>query len=526
MENFKFISQVLRHKYAFISTIITTLLIGLIVIKLLPEIYVVEAHLGLTGGSLNWENGDNKITAQSNRVSRKFFATRDQLLSTTQVKILLQNYGLINNEMGDEEVLNEIKNFHNSSTFSMIKGEVINPYSGKEGKIETGVMISYENESPDLAFNMTNELTQSFLLISETTSTSKSKEKVNYLERQLDKVGKQILEIDEQMASYKNENALSTPELHPILLSRYNELQLRIDQAGKLLSDLKRRENEVRADLATTNNEAFLYAADGSRVLGIDERLTILQLEFADKSARYSDSHPDIKKLKHEISVLQKSLKTGDTAGIQVEISETRNRLNNLQARYSDDHPDVIGLKGKLKQLENSLTLASTNQKNLPTSKPSNPLYARTLSKLESVQDEYNETLIEQERYIQEHKEIEKQLGIVPLVQKTLLQFERAREQVASKYAELESAYLQAELASGLSDTNLYERFELIQPPQFPINPTKPRKDILILVLLFLSLFTGMAIVLLMDHISQRIWDKKELQKCVEGPVYHIPEFG
>lgn len=526
MHNFKLLSQVLRHKLAFVTAILSTLLIGTIIIQLLPEIYVVESHLGLTGGALSWENDDGgNVATKSNRVARKYFATRDQILATAQIKKLLRDFDLISDDMGEEEVLEEIKKFHNAAEFSMIKGDVINPYSGKEGKIETGVMIKYENKSPDLAFKITNELTQNFLLISETTSTSKSKEKVSYLERQLENVGKQILEIDEQIASYKNEHALSTPELHPVLLTRYNELQLRIDQNNKLLSELKRREGEVQADLTTTNNDAFLYAADGSRVLGIDERLTILQIEYADKSSRYSPSHPDIKKLKHEIEVLQKSLKGGNTAGIEVEIAQTKKEIQRLQGRYSNDHPDVVRLKRKQKELQDSLTLASSSKRK-STSQPSNPLYARTLSRLDSVRDEYNETLIDKERLIKEHQDIEQQLGVVPLVQKTLLQFERTREQIASKYAELESAYLQAELTSGLSDTNLYERFELIQPPQFPINPSKPRKNILRLVLLLLSLCAGIVTVLLLDLIFQNIWSKKELQECVEGPVYHIPEFG
>jgi len=310
-----------------------------------------------------------------------------------------------------------------------------------------------------------------------------------------------------------------------VLLSRYNELQLRIDQNNKLLSELKRREGEVRADLTTTNNDAFLYAADGSRVLGVDERLTILQIEYADKSARYSASHPDIKKLKHEIAVLQKNLKGGNTAGIEVEIAQTKKEIQLLQGRYNNNHPDIVRLKQKQKELQESLTFASSS-KIKSTSQPSNPLYARTLSRLDSVLDEYNETLLDRDRLIKEHSDIEAQLGVVPIVQKTLLQFERSREQVASKYAELESAYLQAELTSGLSDTTLYERFELIQPPQFPLNPARPRKDILKLVLLLLSLSVGIAVVLLMDLIQQKIWSKKELEECVEGPVFHIPEFG
>ncbi len=524
MHNFKLLTQILRHKYSFIAVIISTLIAGLIIIKLLPDIYVVDSRLGLTGDTLNWEEDGTRRASQDNRVARKFYATRDQIMSTSQVKEIMKNFNLLNDDMNEEEVLDEVEKFFSATHYSMIEGDVINPYSGKEGKMETGVRIQYENESPELAYKITNELTQKFLVVSETTSVSKSKEKVNYLQRQLENVGKQMLAIDEQIASYKNEHALSTPELHPVLLSRYNELQLRIDQSEKLLSELKRREGEVRADLSTTSNDAFLYASDGSRVLGVDERLTILQIEYADKSSRYSDSHPDIKKLKHEIAVLQKNLKGGNTAGIEVEIAETKKEIQRLQGRYSNDHPDVIRLKRRQRELQESLSLASKGTRK-SSSQPSNPLYARTLSRLDSVRDEYNETLIDRERLIQEHKEIEEQLGVVPMVQKTLLQFERSREQIATKYAELESAYLQAELTSGLSDTNLYERFELIQPPQFPLNPSKPRKDILRLVLLLLALSAGIVSVLLLEIINQRIWGKKDLQECVKGPVYHVPEF-
>ncbi len=524
MNKIKLLSQILRHKYIFSAVIFSILAIGTFVIQMLPEIYAVNSRLGISGGDLNWENTNGGIVTQSNRLARKFYATRDHLMSTSQIKEMLTKFGLISEDMDDEEILNEVKSFIQSTNLEMVEGEVINPYSGKEGKMETGVKIVYENISPELAYKITDELTQRFLTISETTSSTIGKEKVNYLKKQLDLVGQQILEIDEEIASYKNEHALSSPELHPVLLSRYNELQLKIDQSNKLLSDLKRRESEIRADLATTNNQAFLYAADGSRVLGIDERLTILKLEYADKSSRYSPSHPDIKKLKQEIEVLEKSQNGYDTAGIEVELAETTKKLKQLQAQYKNNHPDIAWLKSKQKKLQDTLALARTSNNRLPSSRPSNPLYARTLTRLESVQDEYRETLIDKERLIKEHKEIENQIGVIPLVQKTLLQFERAKEQAESKYAELESAFLQAELTNSLSDTNLSERFELIQPPQYPLHPVKPRKDILRLVLLLLAAAGGLAAVLLLDVLNDRIWGKADLKQCVDGPIYHIPE--
>ena len=84
------------------------------------------------------------------------------------------------------------------------------------------------------------------------------------------------------------------------------------------------------------------------------DRLKALEVALADLQSKFSEDHPDVRKVRREIAELKKI--GGNTGG---SASTRRQKLTQLQAelaekqgKYSDQHPEVKKLKNEIARLE------------------------------------------------------------------------------------------------------------------------------------------------------------------------------
>jgi uncharacterized protein involved in exopolysaccharide biosynthesis len=330
---------------------------------------------------------------------------------------------------------------------------------------------------------------------------------------------------DAALVEFKQANALYLPEIHSIAIRRYEDLESRIKQSQENLRLKNRRESEIRADLASSSRDAFLYASDGKRVMGPEEKLLLRETELATKSAKYSRDHPEITALETEIDALKHLVETRDTAGLEVELNTTKEELVRKKDRYSDEHPDVIALRAKIKELENRIASAQSENGPHITSKPNNPGYVRLVSRLEGVQDEIYQEKKTQEQLIDDLKKVEDQIQRIPYVTQKLQALERTRDLVQARYDEVKKEFVEADLAKNMREANLLNRFVLLEPPVYPVNPSKPKKKILFSVLLILALSMAYLVAVLMYWIRDKIHNKEDLLNIVDAPVYMLPKF-
>jgi len=519
-----FFSQFKRQWVAFLLTSISVLVMGGIVIYSLPDIYVAESKLEITSKELFL---DKKGTANSSgaQIARRFYSTRDHILSSENITRILKENNLTDDNAGEEELQKLIAKFRKATSLGFIQGEIINPITTKEGLLRVGVEIKYESQSPQQAFKIADDLTTNFLETSSARVALRNNRKMEYLQIQMKGVAIQVRAAEEKLAAFKNENAMFLPDLQPVTMNRYSELKSELSQIEERLTNIQRREREIRANLATVSTDAFLYSADGTRVIGPAEKLTLLQVELANASAKFSRNHPDIARLNREIQQLQGIHKNHNTSDLEIELSEVKDKLASLKGKYNASHPDMKKLNSRKLSLEKILVNAKTEQRPRSTSVPNNPAYIRALTQLESVHDERSQVKSKKEGLNQELKTVNEQIRSFPTVQKQLVELEREKEQFSRKFDALEREYIQADLTKSMNDASLDERFMLVESPERPITPSKPHKLLLTALLVLLALSVGTAAVLIRETLNDRIWGKIVLQEFSDDPVFLIPKF-
>jgi len=104
-----------------------------------------------------------------------------------------------------------------------------------------------------------------------------------------------------------------------------SELQ-RVEREISLLQD---RKLSLEAQLALVKpNLSLAINAEGERVLAPEDRLRVLQAQYASASAKYGPDHPDVKRLQREIAALK--AQTGVSGR-----GDTANELKKLEAELA-----------------------------------------------------------------------------------------------------------------------------------------------------------------------------------------------
>jgi uncharacterized protein involved in exopolysaccharide biosynthesis len=222
----------------------------------------------------------------------------------------------------------------------------------------------------------------------------------------------------------------------------------------------------------------------------IDQELEKLKAQLADLSSHYTDSHPDVRKVKTQIAETEKmrdqflaSLKT-NAAG-QADGSETTGNTGNMDPTQATL---LVQIQGQLKS--NSVEIANREH---------------SIAALKTKVDDY------QVRLNQE-----------PVREQQLSDLTRGYEQSKANYDELLKKENESAMATSMELLQQGERFRVIDPPSLPSKPDFPNRLKFCGMGLGIGLALGVVVAGAFEMMDDRIYDEKELQTLL--PVAVISE--
>jgi polysaccharide chain length determinant protein (PEP-CTERM system associated) len=190
-------------------------------------------------------------------------------------------------------------------------------------------------------------------------------------------------------------------------------------------------------------------------------------------------------------------------------LSQLRMQLVNLQTRYSDKHPDVIKTKNEIRQLEARLGISGDAGQGPGT--VIDPT-ERELKRLTQQRAELQKRLSDYQRKSQ----------MAPLVQKEYSRISSEYEDALKQYNETMGKLAEVKLARGLDQTQLGERFTLIEEPKVPQRQDKPMRMRILMAGLILSVFCGLFVSFTIENMDHSIKSVERLQKLTHVPVLTV----
>jgi len=224
------------------------------------------------------------------------------------------------------------------------------------------------------------------------------------------------------------------------------------------------------------------------------------------------------------------TLKPGGLAGdhdIAARIREAQTRLDELLLRFTERHPDVIALGDTLRELKarQQADIDAVRQGDAGAAARmglgSNPVF-------QNVQVQLNQTDVEIAALRGQINESQRRIAnlrqlvdTAPEVEAESARLNRDYEVTRTRYQALVQRLEQGRLSQQAEETGIV-RFEVIDPPRAPLEPTSPRRPLLILGVLVGALVAGAGFAGVLHRLKPVFSSAQQLNEITGLPVLGV----
>ena len=473
----KYLDIVLRSKKIIIFCLLVSVVAGLGKYLRTPKTYQAMALIRYQQQSVNPSRMSPDVQT---RIREMVSTVGQQITSRTSLESMIKKFDLypgMREKMPMEDVVVRMRNHHIS----------IRPES--RGDI---FRVSFNGGNPKKVMLVTNELAAKFIEENLRFREERASETSAYVKDELQMAKKSLDEIESTMRDYKLKFYNEMPQQRDLNMSRLNSLQTQYQGNQDSIQDLERTKILIQEQISLRKQE---INRERQRIQGLMDA---------------TGSVPDLGQGGDELEAL---------AG-------ARRSLKAMQIKYTEQHPDVRRLKRTIKELEESLTAKSDSDSGfeeegdefIPDTAIDQQLNQLTLQ-LNSI--EYNVVRLNKER-----KEIRSQtekyrklVEAAPVREAEWSALTRDYEQLNRHYQELVARNLAAESAESLERRQKGSQFKIVDPAHFPEKPFKPDFKRILLVAMAIGLGLGVGLPLGIEILDTSFKDAEEIEPYLKLPV-------
>jgi succinoglycan biosynthesis transport protein ExoP len=354
----------------------------------------------------------------------------------------------------------------------------------------TAFNIYFSADNPYVAQQVTTELTN--ILISENLEVrqQQSEDTTSFLQSQLDESRKNLADQEAKVREFKDRHLGELPgQLQSnlqILSGMQTQLQAEQDAFGRAKQQNAYLQSLISQYRSVSHSPKTAGAA-GSTTSSVDQELDRLKSQLADLQSRYTDQHPDVRKVKDQI----------------VKTERMKQQLQAEQARTAAATPSDNGTDGDAGGREGTPMMEVQSQLKANEIEMTNR--QRSISDLQFRIGDY-----------------QSRLNRTPVREQELADLTRDYDQSRTYYESLLAKRNQSELATNLERRQQSEHFRIVDPPSLPSKPFSPNRFKLSLMGIAVGLGLGVVAAGAAEILDDRIYAEKEFKKLL--PVQLIIE--
>ena len=202
-------------------------------------------------------------------------------------------------------------------------------------------------------------------------------------------------------------------------------------------------------------------------------------------------------------------------------INQLQTSLDELLLRYTESHPDVIETRRRIEEItqqRQQMFTGDANQQSLV----GNPLYAELMMQVNSMANNVASLRVRVQRYRIRVAEISQILQTIPEVEAELAGLQRSYSITKNKYEELLNRQESALIASSANRSADEIKFDVLDPPKAPHQPTGPNRILFLLLVTFAGFGAGIGLSLLVSQITPIVFSAKQLTVASGIPVFGV----
>jgi polysaccharide biosynthesis transport protein len=343
--------------------------------------------------------------------------------------------------------------------------------------------ISFSAHDPRMAQKVTKELTQLFIDENLRVREEQSQGTTHFIEKQLADAGVVLAAQEAKVKQFESAHEGALPSQQASNLQILSGLQGQLQNQQDSLNTAKQQRVYFQTLIEQYKNlHASGRSIDGTPtgVAALDQQLNNLQTQLTDLSSRYTDSYPDVQKLKAQIAKTER----------QKEELLAAPRTSLKQGNETESTP-MLQLQSQVQA--NQLEIASRE---------------RAIVSLEARINEY-----------------QGRLNSAPAAEQQLLELNRGYDQSKANYDDLLKKKNNSVMATSMEQMQQGERFTMLDPPSLPIKPDFPNRMKFCGLGITAGLGLGCLVVFLFEFFDDRMHGEKELKELLPINVMaEIPE--
>jgi polysaccharide biosynthesis transport protein len=351
--------------------------------------------------------------------------------------------------------------------------------------------VSYTSGDPHIAQQVTTELTDLFINENLEVREQQSEDTTKFLESQMETARKTLSAQEDQVRQFKASHVGEMPTQVASNLQILSGLQSQLQNDEDALNAAKQQ--HVYLQTLADQYRALQGASkgSGSTAVGLpalDEELDKLRAQLADLSSRYTDRHPDVRKLKQQIADTEK-MRDQLLASLKTTNSDGATNSADVAATMREDDPAHPSMLPQIQSQLRSNQVEITNREH-------------SIAAMKEKVEEY------QARLNQE-----------PIREQQLADLTRGYDQSKANYDELLKKKNDSAMATSMELLEQGERFRVMDPPSFPQKPESPNRFKLCGIGLGVGLALGLLIAGCFEMLDDRMHSEKEIKKLLPVDV-------
>jgi polysaccharide chain length determinant protein (PEP-CTERM system associated) len=219
------------------------------------------------------------------------------------------------------------------------------------------VQITYSDNDPERAYEVAGAMAN--LLIEESLASKEreSREAYEFIDKQVSDYHDKLTEAENNLQAYRSANADAQPGSATDVSSRIGALRTQVEQTRMSLMELRSREEALTAQLS---GESAVTAVQTRETL-YRAQLLELQNQLDTLLLSYTERHPDVVRIRHQMTDIQAVMKQEELRRNQPrtgdEASEARiNPLyQELRSRLAETRREIAAIQSRMGASENLL---------------------------------------------------------------------------------------------------------------------------------------------------------------------------
>jgi len=360
----------------------------------------------------------------------------------------------------------------------------------------TGFTIGYTARDPQIAQQVTNELTDLFIDENLKARQQASEDTTKFIESQLENSRTTLAEQEAKVRDFEARHEGELPTQQATNLQILSGLQAQLQNEQDALNNAKQQGVYYEALLEqyrTLINTSGTVDGHPATLPAIEQQLTTLRTQLTNLSSHYSDRYPDVQNLKREIAKTEK-LRDDLVAGLKDKETDTKNGDKSQAASSPADHT------------QNAATLQIQSQLHANRAEVANR--ERAITELKARINEYQVRLNNQ-----------------PASEQQLADLTRGYEQSKANFDELLKKKNESEMATSMEHMQQGERFRMLDAPSLPVTPDFPNRLKFCGIGLVVGIALGLLVVGGFELLDGRIYSEKEITDILPVAVLsEVPE--